>query len=146
MIWLIEVSTFDHVKNGFPDVVALQQRNPSGGPHGDPFSVTKRDDGAGVQRLIIAGELDEDTGDGCAELIANAAGRHDVSEVVVDLRRVTFVAAAGVRALLRGRDASLRMGREFRVVNATGIVYQVLRISGVHKALAVTSGPDVPTV
>lgn len=109
-----------------------------------PFAVTKRDDGAGVHRLMIAGELDEDTGGGCLDLIVNAAGHHAVSEVVVDLRRVTFLAAAGVRALLLGREASLRMGRELRVVNATGIVYQVLRISGVHRTLAVTSEPDVP--
>ncbi len=36
------------------------------------------------------------------------------------------------------------MGRTFRVVNATCIVYQVLRISGVHRILAVTIEPDVP--
>ncbi|GIE35391.1 hypothetical protein Ait01nite_084360 [Actinoplanes italicus] len=109
-----------------------------------PFAVTKRDDGAGVHRLMIAGELDEDTCDCCADLITNAAEHHDVAEVVVDLRRVTFIAAAGVRALLRGRVATQRAGREFRVVNATGLVYQVLRISGVHKMLAVTVEPDVP--
>jgi anti-anti-sigma factor len=109
-----------------------------------PFAVTKRDDGAGVHRLLIAGELDEDTSGGCTDLIVNAVGQHSVSAVVVDLRRVTFLAAAGVRALLLGRDAALRMGREFRVVNATGVVYQVLRISGVHRTLAVTSEPDVP--
>lgn len=109
-----------------------------------PFAVTKRDDGAGVHRLIIAGELDEDTSDGLTGLLANAAAHHDASEIVVDLRRVTFLAAAGVRALLRGREASLRRGRGFRVVNATGIVYQVLRISGVHRTLGVTSEPGVP--
>jgi anti-anti-sigma factor len=109
-----------------------------------PFAVTKCDEGAGVHRLLIAGELDEDTSDTCAALIANAAGHHDVSQVVVDLRRVTFLAAAGVRALLLGREATLAAGREFRVVNATGVVYQVLRISGVHRTLAVTVEPDVP--
>ena len=108
-----------------------------------PFAVTKRDDGAGVHRLMIEGDLDEDTGEGCAAVIVNAAGNHDVAEIVVDLRRVTFLAAAGVRALLHGREATLAAGREFRVVNATGIVYQVLRISGVHKLLAVSSEPDV---
>jgi anti-anti-sigma factor len=109
-----------------------------------PFAVTERDDGAGVHRLMVTGELDEDTSDGCAALIANAAQHHDVSQVVVDLRRVTFVSAAGVRALLLGREAARAAGRGFRVVNATGIVYQVLRISGVHLTLAVTSERDVP--
>ena len=109
-----------------------------------PFAVTERDDGAGVCRLVMAGELEEVTSDGCAGLTADTAGRHDVVEVVVDLRRVTFLGAAGVRALLRGREAAVRTGRTFRVVNATGIVYQVLRISGVHKTLALTSEPGVP--
>ena len=109
-----------------------------------PFTVTKRDDGAGVHRLVMAGELDGDTSEICVAMIANAVEHGDVLEVVVDLRRVTFLSAAGVRALLLGREATARMGREFRVVNATGIVHQVLRISGVHQTLAVTSEPDVP--
>ncbi|GGN44014.1 anti-anti-sigma factor [Actinoplanes campanulatus] len=106
-----------------------------------PFAVTRRDDGAGVHRLMIVGELDQDTSDGCAGLIAYAAEQHDAAEIVVDLRRVTLLAAAGVRALLRGREATLQAGRRFRVINATGIVDQVLRISGVHKTLAVTAEP-----
>lgn len=109
-----------------------------------PFSVTKRDDGDGVHRLIVGGDLDEDTSDGLADLIANAAAQDEVSELVVDLRRVGFLAAAGVRALLQGRDASLQAGREYRVVNATGIVHQVLRLSGVLRMLAVTAEPEVP--
>ena len=64
--------------------------------------------------------------------------------IVVDLRRVTFLGAAGVRALLRGRKAVLTVGREFRVANATGIVYQVLRISGIHLTLTVTIELRVP--
>jgi anti-anti-sigma factor len=104
-----------------------------------PFTVVNHDDGGGVSRLAIAGELDDDAGDAFTALIANAAAQYGVSEVVVDLRRVTFLAAAGVRALLRGREAALRSGRELRVVGATGVVYQVLRISGVNKILGVTS-------
>ncbi|WP_229067546.1 STAS domain-containing protein [Actinoplanes sp. DH11] len=108
-----------------------------------PFSVTKRDDGAGVSRLVVAGELDEDSGDGLIALMMNAAEQADVSEIVVDLRKVTFVSAAGIRALLLGRDAATGVGRGFRVVNATGIVYQVLRISGVNRTLGVTAESDV---
>ena len=96
-------------------------------------------------RLMISGELDEDTSDGLAALIVNAVEQPDVSEVVVDLQRVTFLAAAGVRALLRGRAAAAKMGRGMRVVNATGIVYQVLRISEVDKTLAVTADSNTLT-
>ncbi|MEU4560488.1 STAS domain-containing protein [Actinoplanes sp. NPDC023936] len=110
-----------------------------------PFAVIKRDDGGGVSRLLISGELDEDTGEGMAGLIANAATQSDVWELVVDLRRVTFLSAAGVRALLYGRDAAIGAGCAFRVVNAIGLVYQVLRISGVHQRLAVTCEPAATT-
>ncbi|WP_236718615.1 STAS domain-containing protein [Actinoplanes sp. TFC3] len=103
------------------------------------FTVIKRSDGAGVSRLLIAGDLDDDTGATLVRLILNAAEQYDVSEVVVDLQRVTFLAAAGVRALLLGRGAATDLGRNFRVVNAIGTVYQILRICGVHKTLAVTS-------
>ncbi|WP_433796693.1 STAS domain-containing protein [Actinoplanes sp. CA-252034] len=103
------------------------------------FTATKRDDGAGVFRLLIAGELDEDVDDVLACLIVDAVEQPEVSEIVVDLRRVTFLAAAGVRALLRGYEAAIARDRGFRVLNATGVVYQVLRISGVHRMLMVAS-------
>lgn len=107
-----------------------------------PFAVIKRDDGAGVSRLLVTGELDEDTSHAFTGLLVNAVEQDGVAEVVVDLRRVTFLAAAGVRALLLGCAAAVATDRAFRVVNATGIVYQVLRISGVHRMLAVTPARD----
>ncbi|MCU7730390.1 STAS domain-containing protein [Actinoplanes sp. KI2] len=110
---------------------------------GTPFAVARRVDEAGVSRLMVVGELDEDTGAVFAGLLVNAVQQDGVSVVVVDLRRVTFLSAAGVRALLRGRAAADGLDRGFRVVNAVGIVYQVLRISGVHKTLAVTWESDV---
>jgi len=109
-----------------------------------PFAVTKHVDGAGVSRLLVAGELDQDTGDTLTSLIVNAAEQHGVSTVVVDLRQATFLAAAGVRALLRGHDAAVRMGRAFRVVNATGIVHRVLELTGVQETLADSAESDVP--
>ena len=104
-----------------------------------PFSVTKHDAGAGVSRLAVTGEVDEDTADGLTVLMMNAAEQVAVSEIVVDLRQVTFLAAAGVRALMRGRDAAAALGHGFRVVNASGIVLRVLRISGVTQILSVTT-------
>ncbi|MEU4690923.1 STAS domain-containing protein [Actinoplanes sp. NPDC023714] len=100
-----------------------------------PFAVVRRDEGAGVSRLVVTGELDQHTCDDLAARIAGAAARIDATEIVVDLGRVTLLAAAGVRALLQGREAAALTGLGFRVVNATGIVYQVLRISGVSRTL-----------
>ena len=102
-----------------------------------PFAVRKHDDGGGTARLAVIGELDHDTSAGLAGLVANATEQGGVVEVVVDLRRVTVLAAAGVRALVRGRDAAAAAGCGYRVVNARGIALQVLTISDVLEVLAV---------
>ncbi|WP_328475605.1 STAS domain-containing protein [Actinoplanes sp. NBC_00393] len=107
-----------------------------------PFAMSRHDN-AGVSRLTITGDLDSDTCADVADLLIAAAHQHGVQEVVVDLRDTTFLAAAGVRALLRGRHAADSAGRAFRVVNATGVVHLVLRLSGVLGILAVTSESDV---
>ncbi|MEU4689064.1 STAS domain-containing protein [Actinoplanes sp. NPDC023714] len=95
-----------------------------------PLAVTKLDEGAGVSRLLIVGDLDESAGEGLAALIANAADQDDVSEIVVDLGRVGLVAAAGVRALLRGRDAAAARGRVLWVENAGADTGEALRFGG----------------
>lgn len=101
-----------------------------------PFAVRKHHDGAGRSRLAVIGELDHDTSAGLAEAIADIAGQDGIVEVVVDLRQVSFLAAAGVRALLRGGLAASARGCAYRVVNAHGIVHQVLKVSGVLEILA----------
>jgi anti-anti-sigma factor len=106
------------------------------------FAVTKHDDGAGVARLVIVGELDEDTSAGLAGLIGNAVRQGGVTEVVVDLRGVTALAAAGVRALVRGRAAAAAMNRGFRVVNADDTALRVLTVSGVLEVLAVAAADN----
>lgn len=111
------------------------------------FAVTKHDDGGGSSRLAVTGELDHDTSESLLALISNAAGQDGVTEVVVDLHRTTFLAAAGVRTLLRAWQAVTGRSCAFRVVNAHGIVHRVITISGVAELLAVTSRstpPDAP--
>ena len=109
-----------------------------------PFAVRKHDDGGGTARLAVIGELDHDTSAGLAALVAQATEQGGVTEVVVDLRRVTVLAAAGVRALLHGRQAATAAGCAYRVVNAHGIVLQVLTVLGVLDTLAVT--PPAPVI
>ncbi|MFC7531863.1 STAS domain-containing protein [Actinoplanes sp. GCM10030250] len=104
-----------------------------------PFAVSKQDGGAGRSWLRVTGELDQDTGDGLAGLIANAAEQAGVTEVIVDLGHVTFLDASGVRALLEGHDATSLRNCGFRVVNAHGLVHQVLDSIGLIGVLRVTS-------
>lgn len=108
-----------------------------------PFVVAEENDGAGVVRLVIAGEVDEETGTSLTGLIVDVVARDEVTEVVVDLQRVTILSAAGVRALLTGQDAAAERDRRLRVVTASGVVYQVLKLSNVHRRLVVGHESDV---
>ncbi|GIF14993.1 STAS domain-containing protein [Actinoplanes teichomyceticus] len=103
-----------------------------------PFAVRKHDD-AGSCHIAVIGEIDEDTSAGLAAFLRNAAEQDGTAELVVDLRHVTFLGAAGVRALLQGREAALTNGRAYRVINVHGISHQVLRISGLIDLLDATA-------
>ncbi|GAB1643599.1 STAS domain-containing protein [Krasilnikovia sp. MM14-A1259] len=106
-----------------------------------PFEVHTHDDGDGVARLAVRGEVDSDVSATLAAVIATAAGESGVTGLVIDLRHVSLLAAAGVRALLEGQVAAARHGCTFRVVNSQGIVHQVLGVVGVIDLLDVTSPP-----
>ncbi|MEV4439064.1 STAS domain-containing protein [Streptomyces sp. NPDC049577] len=56
------------------------------------------------------------------------------SDVVIDLRGVTFLDASGVRLLMRARGRSVRCGGRLRVVRGGPMVSKVIRIAGVETA------------
>ncbi|WIM99460.1 STAS domain-containing protein [Actinoplanes oblitus] len=94
------------------------------------FAVSKHDEGAGFIRLAVRGEIDDEVSEVLAQIIGNAAAQPGVAVVIVDLERVPFLAAAGIRALLEGRAAALAHGRSYQVVNARGVVHGVLSTAG----------------
>ncbi|AEV83556.1 Anti-sigma F factor antagonist [Actinoplanes sp. SE50] len=94
------------------------------------FAVSKHDEGGGVIRLAVRGEIDHDVSDALAAIVANAAAQPGVSSLVVDLERVPFLAAAGIRALVEGRAAALQQHCGYQVVNARGVVHGVLATTG----------------
>jgi anti-anti-sigma factor len=55
----------------------------------------------------------------------------DAAGVVVDLAAVTFIDSAGINTLLKSRRLADDRGRSFRVTNATGVVRDVLDMTGV---------------
>ena len=107
------------------------------------FGTRKLDEGGGVVRLLVNGEIDEDVGAALAMIIRNAAEQGGLNTLVVDLERCSFLAAAGVRSLLDGRRAAWEQGCAYRVVNANGIVAQVLAAAGVPD---MTQRLDLPAV
>ncbi|MFI1991710.1 STAS domain-containing protein [Actinoplanes sp. NPDC020271] len=94
------------------------------------FAVSKHDEGAGVIRLAVRGEIDNEVSDAFAQIIGNAAAQPGATVVIIDLERVPFLAAAGIRALLEGRAVALYHGCSYQVVNARGVVHGVLATTG----------------
>ncbi len=88
---------------------------------------TTRD--AGTITVSISGDVDLST---AAELDrAVLAAVHDAESVVVDLAAVTFIDSAGINALLKGRRLADERSRRFRIADATGVVRDVLDLTGV---------------
>ncbi|WP_433789475.1 anti-sigma factor antagonist [Actinoplanes sp. CA-252034] len=105
-----------------------------------PFTVCKHDDGDGVVRIMVSGEIDHDVSEALSIILINAAEQSGVRHVVVDLATVPFLGAAGVRSLLTGRQVAVRRGRAFSVANTHGIVGDTLRAAGVAGILAAQTG------
>jgi anti-anti-sigma factor len=55
---------------------------------------------------------------------------------VVDLQRTEFLDSHGIAGLLAGFEAATSAGRRFSVINAKGVVRQVLEITGLAELFA----------
>ena len=106
-----------------------------------PFAVRKHEDG-GIVRLTVNGEIDHDVSEALTTIVVNAVGRGGVHELVMDLRRVSFLSAAGLRALVEGHAAAGERGCAYRIEHAGGIVERVLRVGGLTELLAAAPAPD----
>jgi len=104
------------------------------------FGAWKQDEGAGVVRIAVQGEIDEDVGDVLTLIICNAAEQGTPHTLIIDLEHCSFLAAAGVRSLLEGRQAAWDRGCSYRIVNAEGVVAQVLHAAGVPELVGEPAG------
>ena len=109
------------------------------GTEADPpvFSVDVRA-GAACTEVEVAGELDLATVD---EFLRAILGGLATGAVLLDLRRVTFMDSAGVRALNAALRESAERGRSLRVSGGmqAGVV-QVLEMTGMLGLLPVEDG------
>ena len=83
----------------------------------------------------VAGDLDLAT---VAELdrVTLGAVTGDAGTVVIDLAGVTFIDSAGINTLLKSRRLADERSRTFRIANATGVVHDVLDLTGVLSHLS----------
>ena len=88
-----------------------------------------------LQGKIIVGETDT---------LSNAVGSQaNASAVVLDLARVSRIDARGLGVLLRLREQAESNGIEFRIMNVTKLVQQVLEITKLNTVFEVTSERDL---
>jgi anti-anti-sigma factor len=88
---------------------------------------TTRD--AGTVTVGISGDVDLASVAEVDRAVLDAVD--DAVVVVVDLAGVTFIDSAGINTLLKSKRLAEERGRRFRVVNATGVVHDVLDLTGV---------------
>ena len=89
---------------------------------------------AGRIVVALAGECDLDAREELTSVLVSALDRAMV--VVVDLAEVRFLDSSGLHALIVGHHAALERGARLYAVNATGVVHQVLDVTGVGELLS----------
>jgi anti-sigma B factor antagonist len=102
------------------------------------LSLATQRDGEQVN-LAVGGEIDISTADALERAIADAINGGS-GTVIVDLSDVTFMDSAGINALLKGRRWADAKDQQFRVTGATGIVRQILDVTGVAEHLCGSTG------
>ena len=103
------------------------------------MNITPHDDGDGVARLALSGDLDMETDrelDGhVAGILTDARPRR----LVIDATDLRFCDSSGIHALVRARDTAHRHGTAFVVANPSGAARRVLEITGLLDRLTTLS-------
>jgi len=88
---------------------------------------------AGQTTVALVGECDLAARDALTSALLAAV--EDTEVVVVDLAELRFLDSSGVHGLIVGHHAAVQRGGRLYVVNARGIVAQVLDLTGVGELL-----------
>jgi anti-anti-sigma factor len=89
-------------------------------------------------RIAFAGEIGMGTADTVLAAVVDALGTYGPRRLEVDVADVGFMDASGINALVRCRSYAVAAGCRLAVTNPLPIVYEVLGITGMLEALAVT--------
>jgi anti-anti-sigma factor len=95
---------------------------------------------AGVVDLVTAPSL----ATGLALALDCATAGQEITEIVVDLRLVRFLSAAGLGELARGHQQCRRSGVPLRVVADQWSVTRPLRVTGLDRTLRLRPDLDLP--
>lgn len=108
---------------------------PSRGPNVAPLSI--RDTvGGGRHTLALTGELDLGSADKLEEAVRGVCASG--GELVIDLRKVTFMDSTGLRVLIVAGGLCEENGHELRIIPGEDI-QRILEMTGLDRVLPFTS-------
>ena len=79
----------------------------------------------------VGGELDLATAEHLAKLLDSVIRSAGAIEIIIDLEKLRFMDASGIRVLVVSHQLAQRLGRTLRACNAHGEVDTILRLVGV---------------
>ena len=91
-------------------------------------------------RVTLVGDLDLATAPGLSATVASALGSTAGRDLVLDLRGLAFLDAAGLGALARLRQICQRLGGRMTIFGARGMVAELLHLTGLTELV----GPVLP--
>ena len=86
-----------------------------------------------VLRLGLEGRIDSSNAGAAEKEIADFAGSHPQSSVVIDAEKLEYISSAGLRVILRIRKGD----PELRILNVSSEVYEILEMTGFTEMMPV---------
>lgn len=96
---------------------------------------------AATARIGLSGEIDRSVASRLRDTLRRVLEDSDVRQVVVDLRRISFIDASGLAAISGADAASRREGLDFAVIRAEPNLDRLFVLSRVHQQLVMVDEP-----
>ncbi len=89
----------------------------------------------GIVQLNVSGKIDALAATEFQNAILK--GFQKSSNVILDMQGVQYISSAGLRGLMIGQKTASSKGGKFTMINVTDPVKDILRVTGLDKALAI---------
>ncbi len=91
--------------------------------------------GEGIVQLNVSGKIDALAATEFQNAILK--GFQKSANVVLDMKEVPYISSAGLRGLMIGQKTASSKGGRFTLINVTDPVQDILRVTGLNKALTI---------
>jgi anti-anti-sigma factor len=100
------------------------------------------EEGTGVLRIALTGELDVSTASDVEERLIELEGGQLPAQLILDLRGLRFIDSTGLSLLINADRRSRKAGRRVTIVSGTGPPRRILETTGLKGRLDIVE--DVP--